>query len=514
MAPPLTLGTAGHVDHGKTTLVAALTGVETDRLPEEQARGLTIALGYAPLRLPSGRVLSLVDVPGHERFVRTMVSGATGIDAFLMTVAADDGVMPQTREHAEVLRALGVAAGVVAVTKADAADPARAAAEARELLPGCAVVAVSARTGAGLDALAAALDRAVAALPSRAGAPGPPRLHVDRAFTVVGRGTVVTGTLWSGTVAVGDLLEIAPRGVAARVRGIEVHDRPVERADAGQRVALNLGGVRLSEVARGDAIAAPGALTGRTILDCALTLRDARRNERVQVHHGTRDTPARLALLDEAGACGGGAAGLWQLRLERPLLARDGDRVVIRRLAPPDTLGGGTILDAAARRHGRRPEIVERLRALRDGRPAPPAAGAPPPARPAAAQSAGSAPPARALDPAARALAERLREAGPQLLSEAQMDDERAALRALREAGVAVRVSGRLYGHAEVVAELDARIVALLRRDGETTLAGLRDALGISRKAAQAFLEHLDATRVTRRLPDDRRILFSRERRA
>jgi len=499
---PLTLGTAGHVDHGKTTLVAALTGVDTDRLPEEKARGLTIALGYAPLRLPSGRTLSLVDVPGHERFVRTMVAGATGVDAFLMVVAADDGVMPQTREHAEVLRALGVAAGVVAVTKTDVADPAAAADAARELLPGREVVAVCARTGAGLDALTAALDRAVATVDSRAGAAGPPRLHVDRVFTVAGRGTVVTGTLWSGTVAVGDVVELAPHGTTARIRGVEVHDRPLERARAGQRVALNLAGVRVGEVGRGDVVAAPGALRPATVLDCALALRDARPSERVQVHHGTRTAPGRLARLSDDG--------LWQLRLERPLLACDGDRVVVRRLSPPDTLGGGVVLDAAAGRHGRRPAIVDRLRALRDGREPPP----PRPAlgrdgEPAGAAAAGGAerrPPL--LDATALALAERLRAAGPQLLSEAQLADERAALRALREAGVAVRVSGRLYGHAEVVAATRSRIVALLERDGETTLAAVRDALGISRKGAQAFLEHLDATRVTRRLPDDRRVLF------
>jgi selenocysteine-specific elongation factor len=510
---PLTLGTAGHVDHGKTTLVAALTGVDTDRLPEEKARGLTIALGYAPLRLPSGRTLSLVDVPGHERFVRTMVAGATGIDAFLMVVAADDGVMPQTREHAEVLRALGVTAGVVAVTKSDLADPSAAAEEARELLPGREVAAVCARTGVGLDGLAAALDRAVAPLASRAGAAGPPRLHVDRVFTVAGRGTVVTGTLWSGTVAVGDVLEVAPRGTAARIRGVEVHDRPLARASAGQRVALNLAGVRVSEVERGDVVALPGTLRPATVLDCALTLRDPRANERVQVHHGTRDAAGRLARLSDDG--------LWQVRLERPLLACDGDRVVVRRLSPPDTLGGGVVLDAAAGRHGRRPAILDRLRALRDGRE-PPAAGR---AGGGATRTGGGAartgdgtargdaaapasPPPPRLDAAALALAERLRAAGPQLLSEAQLADARAGLRTLRAAGVAVRVSGRLYGHAEVVADVEARIVALLERDGETTLAGVRDALGISRKGAQAFLEHLDATRVTRRLPDDRRVLF------
>ncbi|HEY4277527.1 MAG TPA: SelB C-terminal domain-containing protein, partial [Conexibacter sp.] len=255
------------------------------------------------------------------------------------------------------------------------------------------------------------------------------------------------------------------------------------------------------EVARGDALATPGSLPPRTVLDCDLRLHDARHGERVQVHHGTRDATARLTMLADDG--------LWQLRLERELLARDGDHVVIRRLAPPDTLGGGTILDTTARRHGRRPEILDRLRRLRDGLPV----------EPAGTRNGVSEIPTReprvsspALDPASLALAERLRDAGPQLLSEAQLADARQALRALRQRGIAVRVSGRLYGHADVVATLDGQIVALIERDGETTLAGVRDALGISRKSAQAFLEHLDATRVTRRLPDDRRVLFQSAR--
>src|SRR5690242_17872348 len=192
--PPLTLGTAGHIDHGKTALIAALTGRDTDRLPEEKARGISIALGYAPLVLPSGRRVSVVDVPGHERFVRTMVAGATGIDFYLMVVAADDGVMPQTREHAAVLAALGVTIGVVAVTKSDVADPGRAAAEAGALLPDAPAVAVSSVTGAGLDALRDALSRAAARVVPRSDEGGL-RLHVDRAFTVRGAGTVVTGTL-------------------------------------------------------------------------------------------------------------------------------------------------------------------------------------------------------------------------------------------------------------------------------------------------------------------------------
>ena len=248
---PLTLGTAGHIDHGKTALVHALTGVDTDRLPEEKARGISIALGYAPLTLAT-RTLSVVDVPGHERFVRTMVAGATGIDLYLMVVAADDGVMPQTREHAAVLAALGVEAGVVAVTKSDLADPERASIEAAELLPGAEIVArVGRAPGTAWTRCATALERAAQQVAPRA-EDGPLRLHVDRVFTIRGAGTVVTGTLWSGTAVRGETVTVLPSGVRARIRAVEVHDQPVERAEAGQRVALNL--VARGEIARGDVV--------------------------------------------------------------------------------------------------------------------------------------------------------------------------------------------------------------------------------------------------------------------
>ena len=252
-ATPLTLGTAGHIDHGKTALVLALTGKDTDRLPEEKARGISIELGYAPLSLGSRR-LSVVDVPGHERFVRTMVAGATGIDLYLMVVAADDGVMPQTREHAAVLAALGVDEGVVAVTKTDLADPARAAAEARELLPEAEIVPVSSRTGAGLDELRAALSRAAArvALARRRRSAAParrPRLQRSAAPAPSSRERCGRG--WRRRAR---SVTVLPSGKAARVRGVQVHDEPVERAQAGQRVALNLAGVDRDEVARGDVI--------------------------------------------------------------------------------------------------------------------------------------------------------------------------------------------------------------------------------------------------------------------
>jgi selenocysteine-specific elongation factor len=488
-----TLGTAGHIDHGKTALVAALTGVDTDRLPAEKARGISIELGYAPLQLPSGRRLSVVDVPGHERFVRTMVAGATGIDLYLMVVAADDGVMPQTVEHATVLAALGVDAGVVAVTKSDVTDPARAAVEAAELLPGAEVVACSARTGAGVDEVRAALDRVAARLSGRGDGDGRPVLHVDRAFTIHGAGTVVTGTLWSGAVAAGDRLVLLPADRPVRVRSVQVHDEPVERAGAGQRVALNLAGVAVREVARGDVVAAPGAVAPAQLLDCALTLRDARHGMRAHVHHGTREAAARLADLGD---------GLWQARLERPLFARAGDRVVVRAIAPPDTLGGGVVLDPAARRHGRRPELLERLQRLRRGEPEPePTPSAAPAPEPPAPEPA-------PLPASALALEERLRAAGHEPPSESELDP--ADLRALRDAGRAVRVGRAMYAHPDAVALVRARVEEIIAAEGSITLARLRDDLATSRRYAQALLEHLDAERVTKRLPDDSRVLRRR----
>jgi selenocysteine-specific elongation factor len=498
---PLTLGTAGHIDHGKTALVAALTGVDTDRLPEERERGMSIELGYAPLALPSGRRLSVVDVPGHERFVRTMVAGATGIDLYLMTVAADDGVMPQTREHAAVLAALGVTRGVIGITKADRAAPEPAAAAAAELLPGVETVACSARTGAGVAAVAAALDRVAARLPGRRGTDRPAVLHVDRAFTIRGAGTVVTGTLWSGAVERGDTLVLQPAGRMVRVRSVQVHDAAVTRADAGQRVALNLAGVALREVGRGDALVAEGApVAAALILDCALELRGgARSGARVQVHHGTRDVAARLVAL---------GAGLWQLRLEQPLLAAAGDRLVVRSVAPPDTLGGGTVLDARARRHGRRPEIVARLERVARGDPPEPAEPAPRP--PVVAAEPEPAAAAAAINEEALALAQRLLDAGHEPPALAELGDRAAELPALRAAGVAVRVGRDRYAHRDAIVAVAARVTAIIQAEGAITLARLRDELDTSRKYAQALLEHLDAARVTKRLPDDSRVLRRR----
>jgi selenocysteine-specific elongation factor len=353
----LTVGTAGHIDHGKTWLVRALTGVDTDRLPEERQRGISIDLGYAPLELPGGRRLSLVDVPGHERFVRTMVAGATGIDLFLLVIDAGEGARPQTREHLAILRLLGVERGVVAITKADAVDEetiALALEEARDLVPGAEALPVSAKTGAGLDELRDALARAAAEVAPRA-ADVAARLHVDRSFTLRGIGTVVTGTLWSGTLGEGDELVVEPSGRRVRVRSVQVHDRPVERAAAGQRVAVSLPGVERRDVRRGDVLVAPGRYPRSYRLDVRLDeLEPIADGARLTAHHGTGRVPARVVRIGERWA---------QLRLAEPVVAVRGDHVVLR---DHTTLGGGVVLDPSPPRRADR----ERLRLLETGDPA------------------------------------------------------------------------------------------------------------------------------------------------
>ncbi|MBD0280595.1 MAG: selenocysteine-specific translation elongation factor [Thermoleophilaceae bacterium] len=493
--PPLTLGTAGHVDHGKTTLVGALTGKDTDRLSEEKERGLSIELGYAPLHLPSGRRLSVVDVPGHERFVRTMVAGATGIDAFLLCVAADDGFMPQTREHLAVLRALGVERGVVAMTKADLAPPDRVAAQVAERLPGIEAIPVAAPAGAGLDELLGALDRAVADAPGRAARGGVARLHVDRVFTLRGIGTVVTGTLWSGCVSRGEEVMVLPQGIAARVRSVQVHDQSVETADAGQRVALALAGVGWRQLERGDVVCDRDCgLHASYRLDAAVSLEPGSRpvatGTRVQVHHGTREAPARVVPLEGARLLSGRRTPC-QLRLEAPLIADRGDAVVLRQIAPPDTIGGGEVLDPSPARHGPRRRLA--------APPAPP----PPERQP-------ERPSARPANHAALRLAELLRGDGERPRADADLEqaaglDGPAARRAWRElegVGLAVRVARNLHFDPTALDRLLAAVVELCRRDGGTTIAEVRDALATSRRYAQALLEHLDATKVTVRRGD------------
>jgi selenocysteine-specific elongation factor len=350
---PLTVGTAGHVDHGKTWLVRALTGKDTDRLPEERRRGMSIDLGYAPLELPGDVRASLIDVPGHERFVRHMVAGATGIDLFLLVIDAGEGPRPQTHEHLRILRLLGIPSGVVAVTKADAVGPERldaALAEARQLVPDAEAVTVSAKTGSGLSELRAALARATDGIRPRP-SDHPTRLFVDRAFTLRGIGTIATGTLWSGSIGPDDTLAAEPGGWQVRVRSVEVHDEPVERAEAGQRVAVALPRVSPRELPRGTALVERGAYQVSYRLFVALEELEAV-PARVTAHHGSAETPARVRR---------GDGQLARLRLAAPLVAAPGDRVLLR---AETTVGAGVVLES------REPEPVA---------PPPPARPAPPP---------------------------------------------------------------------------------------------------------------------------------------
>jgi selenocysteine-specific elongation factor len=391
-AEPLVLGTAGHVDHGKTALVLALTGRDTDRLAAEKARGISIELGFAPLTLPSGRHVSLVDVPGHERFVRHMVAGTTGVDGYLLCVAADDGVMPQTREHLAVLGLLGVDAGVVAVTRSDLADPARATAAARALVgPDAEIVPVCAPSGEGVDDLRAALDRLAAGLRPRR-AVGRPRLFVDRSFSAPGAGTVVTGTLWGSGLARGDRVTVHPGGAEARVRGIEVHDAPVEEARGG-RVALALAGIGRDDAPRGACVVRaddgwePAAQLGARLRWLPEAGGELRTGRRLQLFLGTAEVPAVCRPLDP-DPLPAGSTGWAELRLERPVPAEAGDRLVLRS-AERRTVGGGEVVDAGPPAGRRRRQALERLRVLGEGAPSARAdlllreagsAGVPPPA--------------------------------------------------------------------------------------------------------------------------------------
>jgi selenocysteine-specific elongation factor len=540
---PLTVGTAGHIDHGKTWLVRALTGKDTDRLPEEQRRGISIDLGYAQLELPDGRRLSLVDVPGHERFVRNMVAGATGIDLFLLVIDAAEGARPQTHEHLAILRLLGIDRGVVAVTKADAVDEETlelALEEARELVPEAEVVAVSAKTGEGLDELRAALAAVADEQPTEP--EGPTRLYIDRVFTLRGIGTVVTGTLWSGTIGEGDELRVEPAGLDVRVRSVQVHDLSVERADAGQRVAVALPGVERHELGRGDALIAPGSYPVTYRLDIALE-ELAEVPAALTVHIGTADVPARVAH----------SGRFAQLRLERPVVAARGDRVVLRTRT---TVGGGTVLDprpprrvdaerldriergelaatvhepvrADSLRHlgeldglesagewvfsrewldELRTDVHERLAAADPRDP-----GIDPPA----AQWAAAVVPLLGVERRGSRLY--LPGAAPQavggedLLAElaaagpnpVQVADPKLA-RALEQQGKLVRVGDGLAVGAEAYEQARAALVAECTAAGSISLARFRDLLGVGRRAAQLLLERFDADGLTRRVGDER----------
>jgi len=377
------IGTAGHVDHGKSTLVHALTGIDPDRLREEHERQMTIDLGFAWLTLPSGREVSIVDVPGHEDFIKNMLAGIGGIDLALLVVAADESVMPQTREHLAILDLLHIPRGVVALTKIDLVeDPGwldLVGEEVREemegtVLEGSAVVPVSATTGDGLPALLAELDRVLDQAQPRRDL-GRPRLPIDRVFTISGFGTVVTGTLLDGRLAVGDEVQIQPGGLGARIRGLQTHRVKVSEAQPGARVAINLSGVSTDALERGQVVAAPGQLEPTTLLDARLTLLSGapgplKHNALVSFYSGAARVAARLRLLD-AERLDPGSRGWVQFRLSRPVAVARGDRYVVRLPSPSLTLGGGEIVQPHPhRRHKRfRPEILARLEALSQGAP-------------------------------------------------------------------------------------------------------------------------------------------------
>ncbi|HLF84500.1 MAG TPA: selenocysteine-specific translation elongation factor [Blastocatellia bacterium] len=399
------VGTAGHIDHGKTALVKALTGIDADRLKEEKQRGITIDIGFADLAIGDFR-FGFVDVPGHERFVKNMLAGAHGLDLVMLVVAADESVMPQTREHFDICRLLHVKSGLVALTKSDMVDDellelARAEVEdfvSGSFLEGAPIIAVSSRTGSGIEELKEALAVLAARVEPKTTS-AVPRLPVDRAFSIKGFGTVVTGTLIAGEVAVGDELEVLPAGVRARVRNVQVHGHDTERALAGQRTAINLQGLNVDQVERGSLLAPAGRLRATSMIDVRLELlisgaRPLMQRARVRLHHGTAEVMARVVILQgsgfevpgsgfgvpgsgfepnpepgtrnpepqtrnpepptrnpERGSIQPGGSAIVQLRLEEPMTALPGDRFIIRSYSPQVTIGGGVIIDALPEKH-------------------------------------------------------------------------------------------------------------------------------------------------------------------
>jgi selenocysteine-specific elongation factor len=371
------LGTAGHIDHGKSLLVKALTGIDPDRLREEKERGMTIELGFAWLKLPGGREVGIVDVPGHERFVKNMLAGVGGIDLALLIVAANEGVMPQTREHLAILDLIGVKRGIVVITKKDLVDEellTLVRMEVEELIAtttiaGAPVVAVSAVTGEGLPELLAAIDKMLDKTESRPDL-GRPRLPVDRIFTMVGSGTVVTGTLLDGTLSVGQEVEIVPSGLKSRIRGLQTHKSKITSASPGSRVAANLVGVNTSELERGDVVTRPGWLKPTKLVTVKMKLisylqRPLPHGASVSFHTLAAETMAKVRLL-EGDELRPGSSTWAQLSLERPLAIIRGDHYIIR--SPMETLGGGDIIEPQAKRLRRfRPEIIENLKAREGG---------------------------------------------------------------------------------------------------------------------------------------------------
>jgi len=372
------VGTAGHIDHGKSTLITALTGIDPDRLAEEKRRGMTIDLGFAHKTLPSGREIGIVDVPGHARFMRNMLAGAHGLDAVLLVIAADEGVMPQTREHLDILDLLDVRRGLVVLTKVDLVDAEWLnlineeviAAVKGTSLEGSAVIPVSAVTGARLPALVSALDQLLATSEERPDA-GRPRLPIDRVFTMSGFGTVVTGTLVDGSISVGDEMEIAPGGRPVRVRGLQRHNDKVETVGPGSRVAANIVGVEKNDLARGDVLALPHSIEPARRIDATVRVltsasQPVRHGAELMLHSGTVEVGCRVIVLD-GDEVAPGAQGWVQLYLERPIAAAAHDRFVLRVPSPAMTVAGGAFVDVAPRKHPRHDSAVRESLVRRAG---------------------------------------------------------------------------------------------------------------------------------------------------
>ena len=607
------VGTAGHIDHGKSTLITALTGIDPDRLAEEKRRGMTIDLGFAHMTLPSGREIGIVDVPGHARFMRNMLAGAHGLDAVLLVVAADEGVMPQTREHLEIVDLLEVRRGIVVLSKADLVDEAwleLVTAEVRETIAGTAlsgaqVIPVSALGGQGLPALVDALDALLDGGEPRLDV-GRPRLPVDRVFTMSGFGTVVTGTLVDGNLKVGDELEVVPRGLLVRIRGLQRHNRAVEIASPGTRVAVNLSGVDKSEVARGDVLSPPQMLESTRRIDAHVRVlasapRALRHGAEVLLHAGTAEVGCRVIVL-AGDAIEPGHEGWVQLYLERAIAASANDRFVLRVPSPPITIAGGRFVDVAPRKHPRHDDAVsesldrraaggvlqeelrkyprgvgvaallkatmstesdmdaldakrvgdwlfaiEAWRALADravaevsgyhvAHPLRPGMAREelrsrlrlhPSSFPAALatlfaehrleerQGAVATPDHRVAIGASDGPAGRLLELlandpfAPPSLQEATQQAGAGAevVRALAQSGAIVRVNDDIAFTQDAYAKGVAMVKELIAANGSVTVAQLRDRMGASRRPVLALLEHLDATKVTRRV-GDQRVLF------
>ena len=373
------IGTAGHIDHGKTTLIRALTGRNTDRLKEEQDRGITIELGFTWFDLESGLRCGIIDVPGHEKFIQQMVSGVVGMDMVLLVVAADEGIMPQTREHLDILELLGIEKCILVLTKCDTVDPEWVDMMEEDIrkelkdtiLENAPVVRVSSVTGEGIEALKKEIEKMVSALPER-DTKGIPRLPIDRVFSLQGFGTIITGTLISGTLHKGDALAIYPEGLKARIRNIQVHEQDAEFAEAGQRVALNLSGVKKEELHKGSVISLENSMENSTLMDGKVTmLRDSKRSlknrERLHFLSGTKEVLCRAVLLDKEEIAPG-EEGLCEFILEEETVFKRGDRFILRFYSPVETIGGGTVLEPNARKKKRfSDEAIQELLSKEDG---------------------------------------------------------------------------------------------------------------------------------------------------